>query len=290
MGLKATCIVLFLISVCAAQTRADYLIIADPLDYTIYSQYEQPLSAREKSEFVPYSPFRIFDKNAKLGDQITRVLKFGFQQKTYFLLMDEDLKFTGEKSKAGRQSFKNSEVIEDTVEAVSGGLTMVSGSGRTAGIPKGTRLYRVFRSGTRYYIAMLRERVTYGWGSLEPGGAWRKIGGGVSAESRVRDTGLSETLKERIKARLASANESYKASFSHFNSLTGDEKAVPQWRCECSGGRMRCELAGPYKNSDQLSESSRFLAQDMENMLIGTDFRVCCRNGEIVIEKRTESQ
>ena len=286
MGLKTTCIFFLLISVSIAQTRADYIIIADPLAYTIYNQYQQPLSASEKAEFVPYSPLQVIDKNVTLGDQITRALKFEFGQKIYFLLMDEDGKFTGEKPKLGRLSVKNSVVAGDTVEATAGGLNFSTGSGRTAGIPKGTRLYRVFRSDVRYYIAVIQDRVTYGWSSLEPRSAWRKCSKSVVSETAAIDTVLSETVKERIKERLASANESYKSLFSHFNFLTGDEKAVPRWRCESSGSRMRCALTGPYSNSDQLSESTRFLAQDMENLMIGTDFGVYCRNGEIVIEKR----
>jgi hypothetical protein len=286
MGLKTTCIVLLLISAGVAQARADYLIIADPLAYTIYNQYQQPLSSSEKAEFAPCSPLRVIEKSITLGDQITRALKFEFGRQVYFLLMDEDGKFTGEKPKSGRQSVKNSETIGDTVEATAGGLNFSAGSGRTAGIPKGTRIYRVFRSDVRYYIAVLQDRVTYGWSSLEPRSAWRKISKGTAPETATVDTVLSETVKERIKERLASANESYKSIFSHFNSLTGDEKAMPRWRCESSGSRMRCALTGSGCSSDQLSESTRFLAQDMENLLIGTDFGVYCRNGEIVIEKR----
>jgi hypothetical protein len=287
MVLKAGFVLLFLISAAIARGRADYLVIADPLDYTIYNQYGQPISETEKYDFVPYSPFQIIDKNVTLGDQITRALKFVFQQRMYYLLIAEDGKFTGEKSKTGRQTFHNAEPIEDTVEVVGGGLAMVSGSGRTVEIAKGLRVVRVFRSGPRYYCAALRDRTTYGWSSLEPRSVWRKNERGVSAKTGVKDTGLSETLRQRILARLMSADELYTTSFSHFNSLTGDEKTVPQWRCEYSGSRMHCELAGPYKNGDQLSESTRYLVQDIQNMLIGTDYGVICKNGELIIEKRS---
>jgi len=289
MVLRASFVLLFLISTAIAQGRADYFIIADPLDYTIYNKYEQPISESEKYDFVPYSPFQIIDKNVTLGDQITRALKFVFQQKMYYLLMAEDGKFTGEKSKTGRQTFHNADPIEDTVEAVGGGLAMVSGSGRIVEIAKGLRVIRVFRSGPRYYCAALGDRAAYGWSSLEPRSAWRKNERGVTAKSSVKDTGLSETLQQRILARMTSANESYRTGFSHFNSLTGDGKVIPQWHCECSGNRMRCELDGSYKNNDQLSESSRYLVQDLQNLLTGTAFGVSSKNGEIIIKKRPGS-
>jgi hypothetical protein len=277
------------ITAAIAQGAADFIVIPDPLDYTIYNQYQQPVSEQEKAGFVPYSPFQIIDHDMMLGDQITRALKFDFQQKMFYLLKDENGKFTGEKSKTGHRVFHGAEPFEDTIEVQGKGLAMVSGAGRNVAMATGTRLVRVFRSGPRYYCAALLDRTIYGWSSLEPRSAWRKIEHGDSEKiAALRDTGLSEPLRKRILARFASANASYKVFFLHFNSLTGDERAVPQWRCESrEGDRLLCRLAG--SNGEQLSESSQFLAQDIGNMLIGTNFKVTSGNGEIDIQKRTGS-
>jgi hypothetical protein len=290
MVLKAPAFLPLLVSVITAQNRVDYFVIADPREYTIYNQYEQPVSESEKADFVPYSPFQIIDNDAMLGDRITRALTFVFQQKKYYLLKEENGKFMGEKSKAGRQAFRGVEPCNDTIEVLGNGLTMVSGAGRNVAIEKGRRLIRVFRSGPRYYCAVFLDRTTYGWSSLEPRWAWRKIEGDVNAQNSViKDTGLSESLQRRILARCAAANESYKTCFSHFNEQTGDERSVPQWHCECRGSRMFCRLGGPYADGNQLSESSKCLAQDIGNLLIGTNFRASCRDGAIVIEKRSGS-
>jgi hypothetical protein len=273
-----------------AQTTADYYVITDPQRYTIYDQYQQPLSASEKMFFVPYSPLRIMEPDVMLGDQITHALKFDFRQQLYYLLKDDERKFSGEKSNAGRAVYRHCEVVEDTVDVVGSGLVLLSGSGKSIAVGRGARLCRIFKSGSRYYIATVNERPDYGWSPLEPRSAWRtgrKVSSPASAGS---DNGLSETLKERIMVRIASANESYKTYFSRFNAFTHDEKAVPVWRCEYGGCRMRCELSGPYKNSEQLSESSKYLAQEIENILVGTDFGVVCKNGEMVIEKRAGSK
>ena len=294
MRLNAICILPLLITAVVttaiAQGGADFLVIPHPPDYTIYNEYQQPVSEQEKSGFVPYSPFQIIDHDMTLGDQITRALKFNFQQKMYYLLKDEDGKFTGEKSKTTLHVFRGTELFDDTIEIKGSGLAMVSEAGKNVAIARGNRFVRVFRSGPRYYCVALLDRTVYGWSSLEPRSAWRKIEhGGSERITALADTGLSEPLRERIIARFASANGSYKVFFSHFNSLTGDERAVPQWRCESKGGRLLCRLDGSGSNSEQLSESSQCLAQDIGNMLTGTDFKVTCRNGEIDIQKRTGS-
>jgi hypothetical protein len=287
MFLKVIAILAFFAAAVIAKDGADFIIIASPPEYVIYNQYEQPLSGDEKAVFAPYSPFRIVQKDMMLGDQITHALKFAFQQRMYYLLKNDDGKFTGEKSSSGRKIIRDVEPKEDTIESMATGLTMVSGEGRVIAVPKGTRMERIFRSGPRYYCSAIFGRTTYGWSSLEPRYAWRNVDKGISGGIPAQaDTGLSEMLRQRILKRFASANESYKAFFNHFNSLSNDERAVPAWFCEKNGSRMACRLTGSSLNCNQLSESIKVLEQDIGNLLSGTGFKESGVNGAIVIEKR----
>jgi hypothetical protein len=291
MFLRTIRILPLFVSAAVAQGGTDFIVVADPSAYTIYNQYEQPVSENEQGWFFHYSPFQVVEKDITLGDQITHALKFVFQQRMYYLLKDEDGKFIGEKSKSGRQIIRDAEPFGDTIEALAVGLTMVDGEGRNIPITKGMRLARIFRSGPRYYCTAVSDRAVYGWSSLEPRYAWRKLDKSISAGvSALSDTGLSEYLRLRILARFASANEAYKACFSHFNSLRGDEKAVPQWRCERNGGRFVCRLDGSISSNGQLSESSKVLEQDIGNLLMGTDYKAMNVNGEILIEKRNSPE
>jgi hypothetical protein len=88
---------------------------------------------------------------------------------------------------------------------------------------------------------------------------------------------------------MSGANDAYKALFAHFNMLTKDEKTAPFWRCEQSGARIRYELSGAVTSGDQLAESTQSLAQELENVILGTPFMVRHANREIVIERRAES-
>ena len=97
---------------------------------------------------------------------------------------------------------------------------------------------------------------------------------------------LSKIIQKRILTRIVSTNALYRKTFSHFNSITGGEKTIPRWRCECREDRIRCELSRPYRNTDELSASTRSLVEDLQNLLVGTDLRVVQRSGELVIERR----
>ena len=279
-------IVFFLLSgMAVGQTRSDYFIIANPLNYTVYDRYEQPLSDADKARFPPFTPFRVLEQNVTLGDQITHACKCGFGQETYFLIQEEGGGFAGEKSKTGRQVLTSCETIEDTVEVIGSGLQITAPSGRAAAVQNGSRLNRIFKSGGRYYVASLSDRAFYGWSRLEPRSSWKKEEK-AQASRPSGDTLISDNIRERVMQRLDEANNSYKAAFSHFNKITGDEKAIPQWRCETAGACMRCELAGVYKTGDQLAESTAILLRDLENTLLGTDFRPVKRDNAIVIERR----
>lgn len=284
VGVASAVAILATASLNFCQTKSEYFIIVDPAVYTIYNQYEQPIAASEKGDFAACAPLRVMDQDVVLGDQITHALKFGLDGKTFFLIKGDDKKFSGEKSRAGRQSIKECEVIEDTVEAAGSGLRYTTISGKSFLIEKGVRVHRIFKSGGRFYI---RTDGRYGWSPLEPRSAWRKIASVKAvAVSAGSDTGMTEAIRNRILTRFASANESYTKMFSHFNSFSGDGKSIPRWSCGFSASRCLCTLGEPYKTGDELYESTAALVHDLENLLLGTRFRVRQASGEIVIEKR----
>jgi hypothetical protein len=264
----------------------EYITLSSPLDYTIFNEYKESLSAAEKGAFLPFSPLLVVDQEVTLGDQITKALQFEFQRKNFYLLKGDKGGFVGEKSRNGRHIYKGCQQLDDTVEVIGRGLTVSCGSGDRVSLEKGTRLNRIFKSGDRFNVLTLGSERCYGWSSLEPRSAWRRIAAALHAESGPEDTVMPQNLKDRIQEKIAAANEAYKAYFTHFNTLTKEEKSAPAWRYECSGSRIRCELTGPAATGDQLSESTQSLVQEMENVLLGSPFTVHFANREMIIERR----
>jgi hypothetical protein len=274
------------VGVVFGQQKADYFIIADPADYNIANQYQQTMSAAEKRDRLADAPLRVENPDRMSGDQISHVAECVYNGEHYFLLKDDDGKFIGE-TKDGRRVFKNCAVVEDTVVIRTGGaIKIVSSSGKVRVPDRGAEIIRFFKSGTRYYVRAAGEKNVFGWSTMLPESAWRKTVKAAVEKPSGADTTLPEMYRKRVEEKIAAANGSYKAFFDHFNARTGDQKAAPFWRCETSGGGMRCEISGQWKKGDRLSESTEALAQELENVLLGSDFGVRYSDGVMEIRKR----
>jgi hypothetical protein len=277
-------IVLFLAIVVSAQTRADYLLITDPSIYSISNEYQQPLSVEEQRRFLPGSPLRIIEKEVIMGDQISRALKFSYLFETGYLLKDEKGGFTGEKNRFNRQIMNNCEVLNDTIEIVKDGMRITGFQGNNRTCKKGERLLRVFRGGKYYVLTLDAGNALFGWTSLEPKSSWQKSGKSP-AMAGGSDTLLPKTLQDRLTKRIEQANRSYEAIFSHFNGLTGNEKSIPQWQGASTPGSMTFTLSGPWRNTDEISQSTRYLRRDLETILLGTGFWLTGEGGKMVIDR-----
>jgi hypothetical protein len=273
-----------------AQTRADFIIVADPSVYTIFNGYQQPLSKEEASRFLPHAPLRIIEKQVVLGDQITRALKFSYRDETGYLLIDENGALVGEKNRSNRQTQNNCEVFNDTVELLGDGMRLSPPQGKSATLKKGERLSRVFRSNNRYYVlAIDAAPPSYGWCALETKNAWKRIGLSP-AVAKGSDTLLPPELKNRLVKRIEQANRSYEATFNHFNARSGDDKRIPRWQIGFTPSSITFTLNGPWNNSDELASSTQYLKRDLETMLLGTGFWLSGDRGTIVIKRMAQGK
>ena len=167
-----------------------------------------------------------------------------------------------------------------------GSIKIVLPSGKVRVPDRGAEIIRFFKSGARYYVRAAEEKNGFGWSTMEPENAWRKTKKAVVEKTQEADTSLPEMYRKRVEEKIADANGSYKAFFDHFSMRTGDRKSAPFWRCENSGGGMRCEISGEWKKGDRLSQSTQALAQELENVLLGSDFGVIYNDGVMEIQRR----
>jgi len=271
-----------------SQKTADFIILAQPRDYTIFNQYEQPITEPEKKLFMPYSPLQIENANEVLGDQITRALRVTFGGETWFFQEDDGGNLPGGKGAQNRALYKKCPVLNDTVQIVNDRTVCFwetfPPSGRAGFLEKGERVERVFAYGGYCCVKRIGARVHYGWSSFAQKTGWRR----VERVAEKRQTGLSNFLSERIVQRFTAANRAYKEYFDHFNTLTQQEKSVPSWRCEIRGNEVYCSLNAPYNATSELDESTHCLVRDIENMLIGKHYVVVPGKGDITIRPGSE--
>ena len=266
-----------------AQDHADFLILGNPQAYTILNKYEQSLTASERELFRPFSPLQIVNKGHTLGDGITSALKFRFCKDIYFILKDDDGNLIGDKKNLYRQVFRKCKIIEDTVRIKRDRAILLSqkypSTGKRIYLRQSNLTIRLFKYQNYYCVKYVGQKTVYGWCSLSDKSAWRR-------EIKVKkvDKNLKSELQNLIIARINVANKMYKRYFERFDAITGKQKSIPQWRCAYNDDIIHCTLTNPYKDLDQLEESTQYLIRDLENIVIGKPFDVHYQKGEITIK------
>jgi hypothetical protein len=267
-----------------AQKRADILVLADPLNFSILNRYEQPASEREKESFLPYAPLQIKEKETVLGDEITPALTFLFNGSSWYLLKDDEGGFiVHQKGGEDYRILKNCRIIDDTIRITrSRAVKFAAGyPGQEAGrsLDKDEILCRLFKYKNRYCLKQTAGKGQFGWSTLSNRSAWQRLKRSVQKEEKT----LNSAVIDRLSGRMQAANSIYKKYFSAFNNITGAGKTAPKWKYRTLENGIRFTLSGPESSVKQLEESTRYLVRDLENVLIGKPFSVNYTEGEITI-------
>jgi hypothetical protein len=274
------CLIVFIFCSINAAKTADFIVLLSPKALTIFNQYEQPLSASEKSQLSPCIPMQIIQTDVHLGDQITRAMQCNFEQKTVYVLKDEQGEIIN--GKGNVQILKACTIIEDTVEIVkdrtvlfSPQFPVVPSSGM---LKKGEILVVLFRSGSTCAVRLDRPAGRYGWCPATSQSAWR-----TTVTTSVVDTTLSPLVRDELNARIERANDLYKKFFDEFNRTTGMQKSVPAWKPVTNGPGLRWTLNDPYDRTGELNESTGRLVDELRDILIGKPFSAVYENGELTV-------
>lgn len=269
------------ISIKAGET-VDYLIISDPQKLSIFNQFEQALSDKEFSRFYPFSPLQIINRKETLGDQITEALKCNYLGTTYFILTDNKGEPRSSSSSIYKKIFRNCNILNDTV-TINKNMNVYErfpASGKIHNCKIGQSIIRIFRHSDYVYV-FIPENKQFGWtGNIT----------GLFKKSQKKHLGESvleiDDIVDIVDSRLKSVNDDYEIFFNYFNNLTQQGKAIPEWTIINDGKQLRCKLNASGHISEQLSQSTRYVVQDIEQMLLGKPFVVQYASGEIIINHR----
>jgi hypothetical protein len=279
----STCLILLLIASIHAQKKADFIIIGYPRAYRILNKYQQPLTDKENARLLPFSPFQIVTKRDTLGDGLTSAVKVRYRNETYYLQKDEDGNYITNQRSGYIKEFRGCRLLEDSIKAVRKKAVFLyekyPTKGRRQYIAKGKLVIRLFKYQNYYYMLYKDVKESFGWCSSGSKSLWKSF-----ASLSKEDYTLSRSMQDRIKAKMRSINGVYEQYFKSFNDITGEQRSVPQWECQGDSKVITCTLSGSYRNSTQLEESSRYVVQDLENMLLGKPFEVAYTSGKIVIQ------
>ncbi|MEW6041542.1 MAG: hypothetical protein AB1633_08480, partial [Elusimicrobiota bacterium] len=183
----------------AGGKRADFLILENPLSYSILNKYEQPLSTEEKRQFVPYTPLQVVNEDQTLRDRITRAFKFLFLKTHYYILKDETGRWMGKDTSGFKEKFNDCFLLEDSVKILKGNkvkfCSAYPSSGKCVMLNKGEKLIRIFQHGKHCYAKREWNVVAYGWCPMSSEIAWERL---IEAKAPEEKITLSVEIKDRL--------------------------------------------------------------------------------------------
>ncbi|MFH0920674.1 MAG: hypothetical protein V1913_09950 [Fibrobacterota bacterium] len=280
--LKTLSLLLLLFTFTFASERADFFVVTDPNGLSLFDATKSPLAAADKAHFLPGSPLQVIDAEATLGSELDSALKFSLDGTIYYLAKAGKDAYVGSKSKNNFKAYKNCPLLNDTIRVTRACLTITAPAVGKVALTQNDILVRIFSAAGQTYVKRTGPSPCYGLCML-PANAFEpvKTVSTVPAQATVT-AGELQSIMERLRA----ANESYRAFFSHFSRLTGQDRSIPAWAWEQQEGRVRCTLKGPRAYAEQLKESTQYIVRDLENIFIGKTVDVLLQGGKITISPR----
>ena len=271
--------------------HADYLIVENPQALTIYNRYQQTLADADKGLLAPYTPFRILNEEELLSDQISLASRCLFNGEILFLLRDDGGHYYGQEQAGYVKIFKAAAVLGDTIEIIqrkhinlyspeqdiriSRKLTTLSG---------GQLCVRIFRHQSRDYVRLIGESQPYGWLRLSDEQSWSRY-----VPPREATGAIPQNILQRVQTRIQAANNAYAAYVAYFNRHYGRNETIPAWQLSLSESQIEGRLNEP-SYMQGLKRSNRYLFQDLENLLLGTDLTLQIGEASFFIQRRGSAE
>lgn len=265
-----------------AGERAEYLIISDPHKISIFNKFEQSLTENEIKSLYSNTPFQILNSRETLGDQITEALRCSYQGETYFLLLDNKGRLKNSSASLYQKTFQKCLPINDSVQLKQSinVYERYPSSGAMVKCKPNQYVTRIFQFSTSFYI-FIPEKKFYGWVNNSQG-IFNTIKKATPQSTAIKVSDITDI----VQARLGAVNQYYRQYFEYFNTITQQNKTIPMWKMEIDGNRVHCVLSSSAHITDQLQQSTRYVVQDIEQMLLGKPFTVQYTTKEIIINPR----
>lgn len=273
-------VVAFLSTTPQLRAAVDFLIVENTDRLRVYNKYQQEASTKDRQSVVPFAPIRILKANEMLGDGYTSCMQVDIDGQIFYLLTSEDGSLSSSGPLGFEKLFHNATVLVDTIRILTDHSIRWSPTGFPARyLSTNESVLRVFRHRNATYGRLLTSPHHFGWIDIPE----RKEGKDWNVLRTIAPTTSSVTppVAQRIRARVHEVNRVFAHLFAYFNEQTGQNKQPPQWSIETSRKALICALRGA--GEETFAQSTFYLVNDIENIVLGSGFQVAHRPGRIEI-------
>jgi hypothetical protein len=202
----------------------------------------------------------------------------------FFLLKDGDGNLLHTGPAGFEKTFSNVTPLSDTVVALkSRSVRFLPLSGTARYLAPGERVIRAFRRGSSTYCRTTAGAQEYGWvdfTAAREGTDWKPAVGAAPAE-----TSISPDILRKIGAKVDNVNGILAQLFTFFNRETHRNQEIPRWTVDRSDKEITCTLLGTTA-TDGFTQSTRYLVNDVETIVLGTGLAVTHSPGRIEVRQK----
>jgi hypothetical protein len=262
-----------------------FLVVEHPERLLVLNGYQQNLSPQDLLVLQSYAPMRILKERDLLGDGFTPCTRVEIAGAQYFLIRDTDGRLSGEARAGILRTFSGSTLRRDTVHVLESAvlefLSLSGGEGKL--LRAGERLVRIFSSGDRICVQCPGRSPAYGWVTLTPAAEDRQWS--LTHAAEATESMVPGGLRDSVQAALTRTNAVLASLYRFFNERIGENRQSPHWQFEVSQLSIVCTLLGASPGRD-FPESTRYLMNDLQNYVLGTNFGVFQVAGGIEIRSK----
>ncbi len=256
----------------------EFLIVQRPERLQIFNRYQQHLSAEERAKLRSFTPFRVIDADAVMGDGFTRCMTVEDGAHLYYIQKDEEGELLGAAEAGFIKRIQRAEPLRDSVEVIASGVAFFDPLEQVRlSLARGAIVFRIFAADRLTYAYALSEH-RYGW-IRQPAReqAWRPL-------KRARPDAVSPITRvmPALAERVEEVNGKLRRLFGHLGAKHQRQLSAPQWRMHSTPGAVICVLETSLP-AERFEESSRQLARKLESALLGTSLRVQASAGYIEV-------
>ncbi len=266
--------------------KVDLLISENPRAFKILNKYQQEANYDDLQRFQAYRPMVIVAADSFLSDGYTPCTIVKLDRSTFFLEKNQEQELLNASAAGETLTLTKVTVVNDTVvlqrDVNLSRLPSRSVDNESGTATKETLLLRQFRHRGLYLVASLSGPTLFGWVTMPASPRnriWRKF------VPEAVTTTLDDGLTRRLKARVDTFNKLIVQLFDHHSMESGRKQAAPQWQASENDGSLAFQLSDPLWY-EKLSTSIDYLVLDLENVLLGSKFKVSRTDTHIeIIEK-----
>ena len=262
-----------------SQVNADFVIIEKPQNLVIYNKYKQAISNNEKQLFVPYKPFQIKKSSGLFSDGVRGYMEIETNNLSYFIVKEAGGNYYNQ-SKSGEWAYyKNKRTYYDSIMVLDDNKLTFDDLAHKKEyfLKKGDILIRVFEDNERFYCKNSKNNA---YGKVNLSGKNSEFYKILRSKKSNSNNTLTTELKAKILAKFNDSNIILKRLYAFFNTENNKNLPVPVWKIKTTNNSIEAVLSSSAKN---FANSNKYLVNQLENILLGTNLQVTTSANKIVI-------